>query len=209
MGTKDKRIDAYIARSEPFAQPILEHLRYLVHKGCPDVTETMKWSFPHFDYKGIMCAMAAFKKHCVFGFWKASLMKDKRLVEMAKSETSMGHLGRIEKAEDLPSDRILLGYIKEAARLNDKGIKVPARPKAKTRVPLKIPASLKKALAANKRASATFNSFSYSNKKEYVTWITEAKSTETRERRLRIAIQWMSEGKIRNWKYVSTKVSPL
>jgi hypothetical protein len=74
MGKNDPRIDDYIAKSQDFARPILEHLRDLVHKACPEVEETMKWSFPHFDYKGMMCSMAAFKQHCAFGFWKASLI---------------------------------------------------------------------------------------------------------------------------------------
>ncbi len=76
MASKDPRIDAYIAKSADFAQPILKHLRKVVHAGCPKVEETLKWSMPHFDYKGVMCGMAAFKAHCVFGFWKESLIFD-------------------------------------------------------------------------------------------------------------------------------------
>ena len=106
MATKEKKIDAYIAKSADFARPILLHLRELVHKACPDVEEKMKWSFPHFDYKGeMMCSMAAFKQHATFGFWKAALMKDPVLVETARSETAMGHLGKITVLKDLPSDK--------------------------------------------------------------------------------------------------------
>lgn len=106
MATKEKAIDAYISKSADFAKPILNHIRELVHKTCPGVEEKMKWSFPHFDYKGeMMCSMAAFKQHAVFGFWKASFMKDPVLVETAKSEVAMGHLGRLTSVKDLPADK--------------------------------------------------------------------------------------------------------
>src|SRR5437870_2968458 len=118
MGKKEKAIDEYIGKSAPFAQPILNHLRELVHKACPDVEEKMKWSFPHFDYKNeMMCSMAAFKQHCVFGFWKAVLMKDPVLVENARSEVSMGHLGRLMSIKDLPPDKTIIAWIKEAMEL--------------------------------------------------------------------------------------------
>ena len=130
MVTKEKAIDAYIAKSADFAKPILLHIRDLVHKACPDVDEKMKWSFPHFDYKGeMMCSMAAFKQHAAFGFWKAALMKDPILVETARSETAMGHLGKITSLKDLPSDKKITAWIKEAMALNDKGIKLPAKEK--------------------------------------------------------------------------------
>jgi uncharacterized protein YdeI (YjbR/CyaY-like superfamily) len=203
MPTKDKRIDAYIARSEAFAKPILTHLRALVHKACPEVEETMKWSFPHFDYKGsVMCSMASFKQHCAFSFWKAALMKDAdKLVGMAKTEEAMGHLGRITSLKDLPSDKIMLGYIKDAMKLNEAGIKTPGRKKTDVAQELEIPDFLTAALKKNKKAKATFDAFSYSNKKEYVVWLADAKTEATREKRLADAIEWMSEGKIRHWKY--------
>ena len=199
---KDKRIDAYIARSADFAKPILTHIRELVHKACPDVEETMKWSFPHFDYKGIMCAMAAFKVHCSFGFWKASLMSDKRLLEMAKSEAAMGHIGKIKTLNDLPSDKIMIQYIKEAARLNEAGVKVVRKPRPTVKKKLVVPADLKKALGKDMKADEVFDQFSYSQKKEYIDWIAEAKTADTRLKRLSTAIEWIGEGKIRNWKYV-------
>lgn len=202
MGTKDKRIDAYIAKAQPFAQPILKHLRSLVHTACPEAEETMKWSFPHFDYKGeMMCSMAAFKQHCAFGFWKASLMKDKLLAANAASESAMGHFGKITSLDDLPSDKKIIAYIKEAARLNDDGKKIQKVPPS-TKKELVIPGYFLNALKRNKKASATFTAFSYTNKKEYVSWVVEAKTEETREQRLATAIEWMSEGKVRNWKYV-------
>jgi uncharacterized protein YdeI (YjbR/CyaY-like superfamily) len=202
MATKDKRIDNYIAKSAGFAKPILNHLRALVHKACPDAEETMKWSFPHFDYKGeMMCSMAAFKEHCAFSFWKASLMKDPKLLNNAKSETAMGHLGRITSLKDLPADKIMISYIKEAIKLNDDKVKI-VKAKPVEKAPLIIPEDINAALKKNKKAQTTFENFSYSNKKEYVQWITEAKSEDTRNKRLAQAVAWMAEGKIRNWKYV-------
>lgn len=200
MGKRDKRIDAYILKSADFAVPILTHLRELVHVACPEVEETVKWGFPHFDYKGVMCSMASFKQHCVFGFWKAALMKDKKLMANAKSETSMGHLGRIEALKDLPSDSVMIRYIKEAAKLNEAGIKLEK--KAPVKKALVIPTYFTKALKTNKKAQTTFKTFSYSNQKDYVEWITEAKTDATREKRMAIALEWMAEGKVRNWKYM-------
>jgi uncharacterized protein YdeI (YjbR/CyaY-like superfamily) len=199
MGKKDPRVDAYIAKSAAFARPILYHLRALVHKACPGVQETMKWNFPHFDYYGIVCSMAAFKQHCAFGFWKASLMSEG--AKFAKvGTTAMGHLGRITSLADLPPYKTLIGYIKEAAHLNRDGVKVPKNPAAKKR--LIVPSDLAAALKKNKKARETFDAFSPSNKRDYVEWLTEAKTEATRAKRLATAMEWMAEGKIRNWKYV-------
>jgi hypothetical protein len=128
MGNKDKRVDLYIANAKSFAQPILNHLRELVHQACPDVEESIKWSFPNFDYKGIFCSMAAFKEHCSFGFWKAAIMKDADKLK-DNQQSAMGHAGKIKSLTDLPSDKILIGWIKEAAKLNKDGIKLPPRKK--------------------------------------------------------------------------------
>ena len=201
MGKKDPRVDAYIAKSADFARPILKHLRTLVHKACPDVEETMKWSFPHFDYKGMMCSMASFKHHCAFGFWKASLMSASEQFTQV-GETAMGHLGQIKSLDDLPSDKVMRVYIKEAATLNDAGVKIPSKPKSKEKKELKVPSDLSAALKRNKKAKETFDSFSASHRREYVEWITEAKTKETREKRLATAIEWMVEEKVRNWKYL-------
>ena len=199
---KNKLIDAYIAKAADFAKPILNHLRELVHATCPEAEEKMKWSFPHFDYKGeMMCSMAAFKQHAVFGFWKAALMKDPLLLETAKSEVAMGHLGRITSLKDLPADKKIIGWIKEAMALNDKGMKLPAKPKSTEKKEIMVPDYFEKVLAKNKKASATFNAFSYSHKKEYIEWITEAKTDETKNKRMVQAIEMMAEGKSRNWKY--------
>ncbi|WP_317899678.1 YdeI/OmpD-associated family protein [Aurantibacillus circumpalustris] len=201
---KDARIDAYITKSANFAKPILIHFRMLVHKACPLVEETVKWGFPHFDYQnGPLCGIASFKQHCAIGFWKAALMKDsKTLIGMAKTEKAMGHLGRITSLKDLPKDSVLIKYIKNAMKLNEQGIKLSPKTKQAKTKELIIPDYFTKTLGKNKKALKTFEAFSPTNKKEYVLWVTEAKTEETRNTRLATAIEWMSEGKIRNWKYV-------
>lgn len=198
------RVDAYIARAEDFAKPILEHLRSLVHKACPGAQEVIKWGAPHFDYKGPLCHMAAFKKHCAFGFWKASLMKDETLMSTARSEVAMGHLGKITSLKDLPSDKLLTGYIKEAMKLNEAGIKSPSKsgPASEAqKEALKTPAYLVQGFKTHKEAKKVFDAFSYSNKKDYIEWLEDAKTEATRNKRLETALEWMSEGKTRHWKY--------
>ncbi len=202
MGNKDPRVDAYIARSAGFARPILVHLRTLVHAACPEVEETLKWSSPHFMYKGMLCGMAAFKEHCAFGFWKEKLLRD-RLEGLAVADRSaMGQFGRIAAISDLPDERTLLSLVREAVALNDRGIKAPARSRLKGNRRLKVPDYFAGALRRNRKALATFEQFSTTNKREYVDWVVEAKGEETRQRRLDTAITWMAEGKIRNWKYM-------
>jgi uncharacterized protein YdeI (YjbR/CyaY-like superfamily) len=202
MVKKDPRIDAYIKKSAPFAQPILTHLRQLVHKTCPDAEETIKWGFPHFDYKGILCSMAAFKQHCSFGFWKASLMKNAEGKIAVAEKHSMGHLGKLTSIKDLPSDKIMVSYIREAMMLNETETKLPAKSKAPAKkTVLKTPAILQTALDKNKKAKTIFDAFSPSQQKEYIVWITEAKTEATKLRRLEQAIEWMEEGKVRMWKY--------
>lgn len=202
MAKKIKEIDVYIKKSAAFAQPILNHIRELVHETCADVEEKIKWGFPHFDYKGeMMCSMAAFKQHAVMGFWKASLMKDKALLEKARSEESMGHLGRITSLKDLPADKKLISYIKEAMKLNDVGAKLPSKTASVEKKEIVVPDYFKKAIAKNKKASSVFENFAYSHKKEYIQWITDAKTEETRNKRMATAIEWIAEGKGRNWQY--------
>jgi uncharacterized protein YdeI (YjbR/CyaY-like superfamily) len=203
MGKKDKRIDAYIEKAGDFAKPVLKHFRQLVHKACPDVEETWKWSFPHFDYNGGPLAhMAAFKQHCAIGFWKASLMKDnEQLMANAKSETAMGHLGRITSIKDLPKDSVLIKFVHEGMKLNDMGVKIPVKKPSKKAAELEVPDYFAKAVKKNKDAQKTWDSFSNSHRKEYVSWVTEAKTEETRKKRLDTAVEWMGEGKGRHWKY--------
>jgi uncharacterized protein YdeI (YjbR/CyaY-like superfamily) len=196
MGKKDPRVDAYIKQAAPFAQPILTSIRETVHGSCPDVEEAMKWSFPHFMYKGMLCGMASFKQHAAFGFWKGSLVTGG-----PRSEDAMGHFGRITKLSDLPSKKVLAGLVRKAAALNDQGVKVARAPRKAAPKTVTVPAVLTAALKKNKPADAGFDALSPSHKREYIEWITEAKTEETRARRLAQAVEWVAEGKSRNWKY--------
>ena len=202
MARKDPKIDAYIDKAADFAKPILKHFRQLMHKTCPDVEETTKWGMPYFDYAGGPLAhMASFKQHCAIGFWKAPLMKDNdMLMQNARSESAMGHLGRITSMKDLPKDSVLVKFINEGMKLNEMGVKL-SPPKKKAAAEVDVPDFVTKALKKNKAANETFKNFSNSHRREYLEWITEAKTEDTRQRRLAQAIEWMSEGKSRNWKY--------
>lgn len=200
MKKRDERIDAYIEKSADFAKPILNHLRELVHKASPEIEESWKWSFPNFDYKGIVCNMAAFKQHCSFGFWKASLMSDPEKI-LTNSREAMGQMGQLKNLADLPPDEILIAYIKEAVELNEKGVKLPSKAKTAEKKELQIPGYFTTALEGNEKAAETFENFSYSKRKDYIDWLTEAKTEETRNKRLATAIEQMAEGKSRNWKY--------
>lgn len=202
MANKDKRIDAYIAKSADFAKLILNHIRSLVHKACPDVEENIKWGMPSFEYKGLLCGFAAFKQHCTFGFWKAAVMKDADVLLGKSSKAAMGNLGRITSLKDLPPDKIMIRWIKEAMKLNDKGIKIPKDKPKHEKKQLEIPKYFTDAVKRNKKAWETFEKFSPSYKRDYAEWITSAKAEDTRNSRLKQAIEWMAEGKPRNWKYM-------
>jgi hypothetical protein len=200
MGKRDPRVDAYIAKAGDFAKPILTRLRAAVHAECPDVEEAMKWSFPHFMYKGMLCSMASFKEHAAFGFWKGSLI----LGDQSKNAVAMGHLGRLTTVADLPTKPVLASYIKKAVALNDQRVKVERAPKRAAPKAVRVPADLAAGLKKNKPAQQTFAGFSPSHKREYIEWITEAKSAATRARRLQETLEWLADGKSRNWKYVRT-----
>lgn len=203
MSVRDPRIDAYIEKSQEFAKPILIHLRALIHQNIPDVKESIKWSFASFDYKGPFCTMAAFKQHVAFGFWKGELLIDpENHLHQPKSQggEAMGHLGRITSKEDLPPDHIIIAFLLQAKKLNDDNIKLPPKPKKELKE-IDIPLEFKTALKSNVKAHHTFDNFSPSHKREYIEWITDAKTQVTRDKRIHTAIQWLEEGKIRNWKY--------
>ncbi|HXD77380.1 MAG TPA: YdeI/OmpD-associated family protein [Puia sp.] len=201
MPTTDPRVDAYIAKSADFARPILSHLRQLVHKACPSALETIKWGMPFFESGGaLLCNMAAFKHHCAFGFWNAPLLKDPKGALKVRNRESMGHFEKITALKDLPADATILALIREAARLNEQGIKKPV-PKKEPKPELPVPAALTAALRKNKKAKAWFGESAPSHRREYIEWITGAKTEPTRDKRIATAVEWMSEGKSRNWQY--------
>jgi uncharacterized protein YdeI (YjbR/CyaY-like superfamily) len=202
--TFDPRIDAYIAKSKPFAQPILIHIRELVHKACPGVVESIKWSRPFFEYKGaILANMSAFKEHCSFGFWGVEISAVLRDAKVLQPD-AMGSLGRLTRIEDLPPKKQMLDLLRMATGFIESGqytSPIAARPKVVKAQAPEAPPEFMKALKANKKAAAAFSAFSPSCKKEYVEWIADAKRAETRDKRIATAVEWIGEGKQRNWKY--------
>jgi uncharacterized protein YdeI (YjbR/CyaY-like superfamily) len=200
---KNPAVDAYIAKSAEFARPILVHLRSLVHKASPAIIETIKWGVPCFEHKGIVAMMAAFKQHVSFGFWSQKLLKerlgkDSEILFPARAERGMG--GRKYRARaELPPDAVLVRAIRAAAALNDEGIR-PKRELVK-KPPPKAPTYLVAALKKNARARRTFESFTPSQRREYVDWLVDARQEATRQRRLATTVAWLAEGKQRNWKY--------
>jgi uncharacterized protein YdeI (YjbR/CyaY-like superfamily) len=192
--------DAYIADAASFAQPILKRIRRLFHQACPAIQEELKWGHPSFVYKGIVGGMAAFKQHVSFGFWKEKLLSDP--YNLFSKDREAGMFGsKLTDVSELPPDDVLISYVCEAVALNEAGKKIPKPQKSRAPKEIVVPPDLRAALKKNKKAAATFDAFSYSKRKDYVEWITEAKQEATRQRRLATAIEWLSEGKSRNWKY--------
>jgi hypothetical protein len=211
------RVDAYIAAAAPFAQPILHHIRELVHKALPDVEEDIKWSMPFFIYRGLMLGnMAAFKQHCSFGIWGQEAAADLRADPGSPASSprrggdgkydrkAMGVLGKLTSLEDLPPDREFAKYLRAAAAEIATGARTQnySRPKPSTpKPPPEVPASLAAALLKNKAAAVQFAAMPPGCKREYCEWIAEAKRDETRDKRVTTAVEWIAEGKRRNWKY--------
>ena len=194
---RDPRIDAYIERAAPFAQPILSHVRELVHEACPQVEETIKWGMPTFVHAGgILCVMAAFKQHASFGFWKHALV-----VGDDSPRDGMGSYGKMASIKDLPPKKTLLAHIKKAMKLNEDGVKAPAARKSTPKPPPEAPDDLVAALKKDRAAKATFDAFPPGCKREYIEWIVEAKREDTRAKRVAQTVEWLAEGKRRNWKY--------
>ena len=194
MPHSDPRIDAYIEKAQPFARPILQYLREVVHDASPEIEETIKWGGPFFTYNGPLCSMAAFKQHCAFGFWKGALV-----VDDAPEVEGAGQFGKITKIEDLPAREMLVAYVLRAMELNDSGA-VPGRRKA-PKPELEMPADFDSALDANPAARAAFDAFPPSHRREYIEWIIDARRDDTRRRRIEKAVSQIAESRSLNWKY--------
>ena len=199
MPNRSAQVDAYIAKAAPFAQPILERIRDAFHAANAGVEEVIKWGVPHFDYKGPLGMMAAFKQHVGWGFWKTKLMKDPHGLIGSGERQAMGGM-KVTNVKDLPTKKVMVEYIREAIRLNEEGVKLE-RAKPASKKPVEVPADLAAALAKNKPAKTTFDAFPPSHKREYIEWIAEAKQEATRQKRLATTLEWLAEGKSRNWKY--------
>jgi uncharacterized protein YdeI (YjbR/CyaY-like superfamily) len=200
MPTTSPAVDDYIENAADFARPILVKIRKLFHKACPQIEEKIKWGVPSFEYKGIVGGMVAFKKYVTFGLWKAALLDDPAGLFRNDHASSM-NVDKITKLSELPPDKVLVAYIKQAVDLNERGVKLPP-PKKKQQPPPQAPDDLLAALKKNKTALAAFEDFSPSHRREYIEWITEAKRDETRQKRIATTIEWLAEGKPRNWKYM-------
>lgn len=198
MAVKDPRIDAYIAGAPDYAQPVLHELRARIHRHCPQVEEAIKWRSPYFLCDGMLGGMAAFKHYCSFGFWR-----EKALLETIEPrlKDTLARLGRFNHIEALPADSEFGELIQAALRLNRQPSSRPSARKPAQPRPVEVPAELAAALRSHALARATFEAFSPSHQREYCEWIAEAKRPETRERRLKQALEWLAEGKSRNWKY--------
>jgi uncharacterized protein YdeI (YjbR/CyaY-like superfamily) len=196
MGTRDPRVDAYIAKSADFAKPILTQIRDTIHAAVPEVEESLKWSMPFFSHHGPLMNMSAFKEHAAFGFWKGALVLGRSPGEDARA---MGQFGRLTSVKDLPPRKELIALIKKAAKLNEDGVTVEKKKTPRPTLP--VPPELAAALAKNKRARTNFEAMPPSHQREYNEWIGEAKREETRAARVTQAIEWIAEGKSRNWKY--------
>jgi uncharacterized protein YdeI (YjbR/CyaY-like superfamily) len=199
MPTKDPRVDAYIAEAPDFARPILSHLRKLIHQGCPEAVETMKWSRPFFEYKGLLCGFAAFKAHCSLFFWQDIDLGD-TFKKKSDSNSGKGRVEKVESLADLPKDQVLVACVRSAVAQRD----TPKTKAKRVREPVKetpIPLDLKKALSSNTQANAAWKALAPSHRREYIDWIVEAKRPETRAKRIQTALEWLSEGKKLNWKY--------
>ena len=192
MAKRDRRIDAYIAKSADFARPILTHLRAVVHEACPDVEETMKWSFPHFMHQGMLCAMAAFKQHATFGFWRGSLVVGKS----AAGGEGDGAVRAHRATGDLPPRATIVRFVKKAAALNEAGVKPARKRDAHGEEARRGAGRPARRAQEERRARKTFEAFSPSHRREYVEWIVGAKREETRQRRVATAVAWMAEGQV-------------
>ena len=199
-GNRIVEVDAYIKKSPEFARPILIKLRTLFHKASPQIQETMKWGVPHFEYKGIVGSFAAFKHHVGFGFWKSKLLKDSHKLFGDDPKASMCS-SKFTSIDGLPSDKVLLSYIKQAVDLNQHEVKVPVNKRRREK--LTAPDYFLAALERNNKAAATYDGFSESNRRDYIEWLLDAKQEATREKRLKSALAWLAEGKPRNWKYMT------
>lgn len=193
--SRDPRVDAYIAARRPFAQPILTHLRELVHSHAPGVEETLKWGVPHFVLHGQnLAGMAAFKEHATFGFWR-----DEEVTGSPRDTGAMGSMGRLVMLADLPDEKQMAAWIAKAATLCGEG--KPKRPAPKPRAALDLPGDLGAALRADAVAQGHWDAFSPGKRRDYIEWVLEAKREETRAKRIETIVAQVAEGKDRNWKY--------
>jgi len=201
MSKFNPQFDEYIEKSADFAKPIMEYLRQIIHETCPEVEEIIKWGNPHFDYKGdMMCILAGYKNHCSFSLYKAELMSDTKIIESVKAGQKMGYMDKLKSLSDLPAKETLVAYIKEAMVLNENGVK-KAKPVSEKPKVIEVPDYFSEALTANPVVKEIFESKSASFRKDYLIWITDAKTEATRQKRIEQSMEWIAQGKGRFWQY--------
>ena len=192
MSAHDARIDAFIAKAQPFAQPILTHLRDVLHHACGGLEESIKWGRPAFLNEGrILAVFGAFKAHASLTLWKMG-------EATGREEEGMGQFGKLTSLADLPGDEELIRIIQATASARAKAM---PQPKKAPRPDLPVPDELASALAASPKAQAVWDGFAPSHRREYSEWVSEAKRAETRAARVAQSVEWIAEGKQRNWKY--------
>lgn len=200
MKNYNTEVTAYIDKMADFAKPILSQLREIIHSTCPDVEENIKYGIPHYSYKGdYLCMLGGFKQHCSFSLYKAELMKDKVIQDSVKAGKKFGYMDKVKNISELPDEKILMGYIKEAMEINASGTARPKPVKEKSNVEVVAPAAFLEALQKNPQANAIFESKSPSFRKNYIIWMADAKTDETREKRITQSLEWIAEGKDRFW----------
>lgn len=201
MAQLNSKVDEYIAKSEDFAKPILEYLRQIIHETCQDATEDIKWGTPHYSYKGDhLCMIAGFKNHCSFSIYKAEFLQDKEIAESVKAGKKFGYMDKLKSVSELPSKEVLVSLLKEAMTINEQGIKKEKAVSDKPKV-IETPEYLTEALDANTKAKEVWESKSASYRKDYLVWITDAKTDATRQKRIEQSLEWIAEGKGRFWQY--------
>jgi uncharacterized protein YdeI (YjbR/CyaY-like superfamily) len=139
--------------------------------------------------------MAAFKQHAALNFWRGQELRGD-----AANADAMGQFGKLTSLHDLPADAELERLIREAADLA-KSAPAPRKVKHEPKPPAAIHPEFEAALAAAPKAKAALEGFPPSAQRDYLDWIAEAKLDSTRAKRIATAIEWLSEGKRRHWKY--------
>lgn len=202
MSQSSKQVDQYIKNAPEYAQPILVKIRKAFHKGCPELEETIKWGIPYFVCDGMLGGMAAFKKHVGFGFWRSNELDDPAgLFETGTGAKQSMCTAKVHNLKELPTQKVLVDYVRRAVKLNRADSSKPKKKSPKKKITTRTPADLAALLKKNKPAKVTFDALAPSHKRDYIQWITEAKRDATRQQRLKTTIEWLAEGKRRNWKY--------
>jgi uncharacterized protein YdeI (YjbR/CyaY-like superfamily) len=194
--SRDARIDAYMEKAQPFARPILAKVRERAHAAVPGIEESIKWGMPAYLTGGkLVLITAAFKVHAALNFWRGQ-----ELESTHGAVGAMGQFGRIRSLEELPDDAELDRLIREAAELAATA-PAPRKTKHEPKPAPELHPEFAAALARVPKAKAALDGFPPSARRDYLEWIGEAKQESTRAKRIASAVEWLNEGKKRNWKY--------